>query len=320
MKVLVTGGAGFIGSHACERFLRDGHQVLAVDDLSTGKLENLADVLDQEPFRFTEMDIVAAEFREVVAAFRPDVVVHLAAQMDVRKSVADPLADARVNVLGTVQLLTAASQCGTERIVFASSGGTVYGEPDAVPVPETAPLRPLSPYGAAKVAGEAYVSAFARLYGMQYCTLVLGNVFGPRQDPHGEAGVVAIFARALLSGAPSRIFGGGTSIRDYVHVEDVVEALWRAAEGMGDGQRVNIGSGRGTSIRELHTTIARVVGARDEPDFAPVRLGELERIVLDVSAAQAAMGWSPRISLEEGLVGTVRWICDTRQGYRVESL
>lgn len=308
MRILVTGGAGFIGSHLCQRFLREGHDVHAVDDLSTGTFDNIQDVAENERFSFTEIDIVSEAFTQFVTALRPEVVVHLAAQMDVRKSVADPLADARVNVLGTVRLLAAASQCAAARIVFASSGGTVYGEPDMVPVRETAPLRPLSPYGAAKVAGEAYVSAFAGLYGMQYCTLALGNVFGPRQDPHGEAGVVAIFAKAMLSGAPTRIYGDGNAVRDYVHVDDVVKALWQAAIGRGDGQRFNVGTGRGTSVRELHTAIARVVGVPDEPVMLPRRTGELDRIVLDVTAAKSGLRWSPAVSLEDGLIGTVDWL------------
>jgi UDP-glucose 4-epimerase len=185
VRVLVTGGAGFIGSHTSERLLAAGHEVCAVDDLSTGKLANLASCQDSSQFRFVEMDIVDERFTHLVENLRPETLVHLAAQMDVRKSVADPLADARVNVLGTVRALDAMSCAGTFRVVFASSGGTVYGESERTPVREDAPLRPLSPYGAAKVAGEAYVAAFAGLYGFAYCTLALGNVFGPRQDPHG---------------------------------------------------------------------------------------------------------------------------------------
>lgn len=225
--------------------------------------------------------------------------------MDVRKSVADPLADARVNVLGTLQLLTAATQCGTARIVFASSGGTVYGEPDSVPVSETAPLRPLSPYGAAKVAGEAYVSAFAGLHGMQYCTLALGNVFGPRQDPHGEAGVVAIFARGLLTGTATRIYGDGSAMRDYVYVGDVVDAIDRAAAGHGSDSRWNVGTGRGTSVRDLHAALARIIGTQDSPLMCASRTGELRHIVLDVSAAREGLGWEPRTPLEVGLRATV---------------
>jgi UDP-glucose 4-epimerase len=308
MRALVTGGAGFIGSHTCERLLESGHEVVAADDLSTGKLANLA-VCEQSPaFRFVEVDIVDEAFGQLVEQVRPEVVIHLAAQMDVRKSVADPLADARVNVLGTVRTLDAVSRAGTSRVVFASSGGTVYGEPVHTPVPEDAPLRPLSPYGAAKVAGEAYVAAFAALYGFAHCSLALGNVFGPRQDPHGEAGVVSIFASAMLRGQPTKIYGDGTAIRDYVHVHDVSAALVLAAEGRGDGHRLNIGSGRGTSVRSLHTSLAAIAGADDAPVFMPARTGELQRIVLDVEAAGRTLGWSPSIGFDDGLKQTVDWV------------
>jgi UDP-glucose 4-epimerase len=307
VKVLVTGAAGFIGSHTCEQLLTAGHQVFGVDDFSTGRRTNLAEALAYDGFQLADLDIVHASFADHVRAVRPEVIVHLAAQMDVRKSVADPLADARVNVLGTVQLLAAAKDAGTSRVVFSSSGGTVYGEPDELPVREDAPLRPVSPYGAAKVAGEVYVSAFAGLYGLQFCTLALGNVYGPRQDPHGEAGVVAIFARRLLAGAPTTIYGDGGAVRDYVYVDDVVRALELAAAGRGDGRRFNVGTGLGTTVRELHALLADSTGAVDEPGHAPPRTGELDRVVLDVQAAKD-MGWSPDTSLKEGLARTVAWI------------
>lgn len=310
MKVLVTGAAGFIGSHTCERLVDAGHSVCGVDDLSTGRRENLASLSSDPRFRLEIVDIVEPDLRVLVAEERPDVVVHLAAQMDVRKSVADPLADARTNVLGTVNVLTAATSAGTARVVFSSSGGTVYGEPTAAQVSEEAPLQPLSPYGAAKVAGEAYVSAFCRLYGLRYCTLALGNVYGPRQDPHGEAGVVSIFAGALAQGAPTWIYGDGSAVRDYVFITDVVEAIERAVAGAGDGTRLNVGTGRGTSVRELHTLIAGVLGAPDRPGYRPARTGELQHVVLDVGAAGRRMGWYPRTGLEEGLARTVEWLRD----------
>lgn len=308
MKVLVTGAAGFIGSHTCERLLRAGHDVTGIDDLSTGTLDNLSGPLHSEGFRLAQLDIVSAEAADLVRTTRPDVLVHLAAQMDVRKSVADPLADARVNVLGTVQVLTAAAQAGTTRIVFASSGGTVYGEPGASPVPEDAALSPLSPYGAAKVSGEAYVAAFGGLYGLSTCSLALANVYGPRQDPRGEAGVVAIFARALLSGRTTRIFGDGDAVRDYVYVDDVVGAIGLAVDGAGDGERINIGTGVGTSVRALHSLLAAAAGTEDQPLLAPPRAGELRHVVLDVSKAERVMGWAPEVRLEEGLAATLRWV------------
>ena len=301
MKVLVTGAAGFIGSHACDRLLHQGHEVWGVDDLSTGRLANLRDADGSPSFRFHELDVVGDAFAHVLCDVQPDVVVHLAAQMDVRKSVADPLADSRVNVLGTVRVLDAVQRAGKARVVFASSGGTVYGEPASVPVAEDAPLQPVAPYGAAKVAGEAYVGAYARLYGLPTCILALGNVYGPRQDPHGEAGVVAIFLRAMLSGGPTKIFGDGTSTRDYVYVDDVVEAIVQAAHGSGDGGRYNVGSGIGTQVRELHRMLAEIAEAPDEPTFEAPRTGELQRIVLDPTRASQDLGWTPRTALIDGL-------------------
>ena len=301
MKLLVTGAAGFIGSHVSDRLLREGHDVWGVDDLSTGRASNLSAAERCPSFRFHELDIVGDQLAQLVAEVQPDVVLHLAAQMDVRKSVADPLADSRVNVLGTVRVLDAVQRTGRARVVFASSGGTVYGEPVNVPVPEDAPLQPVAPYGAAKVAGEAYIGAYARLYGLPTCILRLGNVYGPRQDPHGEAGVVAIFLQAMLAGAATKIFGDGTSTRDYVYVDDVVDAVVRAAEGAGDGGRYNVGSGVGTEVRALHRRIASIVGVADEPLFEAPRTGELQRIVLDATAARDDLGWTPLTALDDGL-------------------
>ena len=312
MKVLVTGAAGFIGSHTCERMVDSGHEVWGVDDLSTGRTENLSDLSSAGAFHFEELDIVEPRFFELVERTRPEVVVHLAAQMDVRKSVADPLADARTNVLGTVNVLSAMSRSGTARIVFSSSGGTVYGEPESCPVREDAPLVPLSPYGAAKVAGEVYVSAFAGLYGFAYCNLALGNVYGPRQDPHGEAGVVAIFGRALLAGEPTWIYGDGSAVRDYVYIDDVVDAIELAAGGSADGRRLNVGTGVGTTVKELHSLLAAAAGAADSPGYRASRTGELQQIVLDVEGAKDSMGWVPSTALDDGLARTLKWISTSR--------
>lgn len=304
--VVVTGGAGFIGSHLVDRLLVDGHEVLVVDDLSTGRREQVA-----TGCRFEEMDITSPDLLPLVEGFRPEVVLHLAAQMDVRRSVADPLHDTRTNVLGTVNLLTAAACSGVRKVVFASSGGTVYGEPDVLPVREDAPVRPASPYGAAKAAGETYTAAFGRLFGFTWTSLRLGNVYGPHQDPHGEAGVVAIFGTAMLEQRQTMVFGDGSSSRDYVHVDDVVEAFVACLDARTDGAVLNVGTGRPTSVRELHTLMAKACGAADGPEHREPRLGELQHIALDSAALRARTGWEPRVDLHEGLAGTLAWISDT---------
>jgi UDP-glucose 4-epimerase len=311
VRLLVTGGAGFIGSHLVDRLVADGHDVTVVDDLSTGRRERVA-----EGCRFVELDITAPDLLGVFEGVQPELVLHLAAQMDVRKSVTDPLHDSRTNVLGTVNVLAGAARCGARKVVFASSGGTVYGEPDELPVPETAPLRPASPYGAAKVAGESYVAAFGRLHGFAWTSLRLGNVFGPRQDPHGEAGVVAIFGTAMLEGRQTLIFGDGTSSRDYVHVDDVVEAFTACLDDRTDGGVYNVGTGVSTTVRDLHTLMAKACGAADAPEHREPRLGELQRIALESSALTTATGWGPRVDLETGLPGTVEWIARSLRGDR----
>jgi UDP-glucose 4-epimerase len=308
VRVVVTGAAGFIGSHLCDRLVADGHRVTGLDDLSTGKLANLASARKNKLFGFSNVDITRPELVDVFGKEQPDVVLHLAAQMDVRKSVADPLHDTRTNVLGTVNVLDACVRNGVPRVVFASSGGTVYGEPPKLPASERMALHPSSPYGSAKAAGETYVAAYQRLHGLAGCSLRLGNVYGPRQDPHGEAGVVSIFAGALAKGQATKVFGDGTSSRDYVYVDDVVDAFVRCLGGKGDGRRLNIGSGAGTTVRQLHTLVARAVGSADAPDFAPARPGELQAITLDVGQARRALGWEPVVGLEQGLAQTVDWV------------
>jgi UDP-glucose 4-epimerase len=288
MRLLVSGGAGFIGSHLVDRLVADGHTVWAVDDLSTGRLANLASALESEHCHFVEMDVASPDLVGLVAEAHPDVVLHLAAQMDVRKSVAAPLHDTRVNVLGTVNLLTAAVRAGARKLVFASSGGTVYG--------------------AAKVAGEMYVAAFGRLHGIAWTSLRLGNVYGPRQDPHGEAGVVAIFGRAMLAGRKTVIFGDGTSSRDYVYVDDVVDAFVRSVAESSDGQIFNVGTGQSTGIRALHSPVAAATGVADEPTSEPERLGELQHIALNSVRLTATTGWTASTALEAGLGRTVAWI------------
>jgi UDP-glucose 4-epimerase len=310
---MVTGAAGFIGSHVADRMLADGHEVVALDDLSGGKLENLADaraVNADRPgaFSFRTFDITDESLADLVAAERPEVICHLAAQIDVRISVADPLKDARLNVLGTVNVCEAARKAGVRKVVFTSSGGSVYGSPANLPVSERTQPDPESQYAASKTCGEVYLATYAHLYGLQWTSLRLGNVYGPRQDPHGEAGVVAIFSTAMLSGRPARIFGDGTSTRDYVYVADVADAFARAAGDAANGRRLNVGTSRQCTVRELHTLVAKAAGAPDEPIMAEPRLGELQAIALDVTAARQALGWEPRTTLEDGIPETVDFI------------
>jgi UDP-glucose 4-epimerase len=310
MRTLVTGGSGFIGSAVVDRLAGAGHEVTVVDDLSTGRLENLTDALASGRVELAEVDLAGPDLAAVVAAARPEVVYHLAAQIDVRRSVADPLHDARVNVLGTIALATAALEAGCRRLVFASSGGTVYGEPDpgALPIDESYPPRTTNPYGVSKRSAEDYLAALADLHGLEPVSLRLGNVYGPRQDPHGEAGVVAIFCNRLLAGEPVTIFGDGRQTRDYVFVEDVVDAFVAGGEHPdAPGARLNIGTGVETSVLKLYDALRAVAGFGDEPAFAPARPGELARIALDCAAARRVLGWVPKADLAAGLARTWAW-------------
>lgn len=309
MRILVTGAAGFIGSTVCDVLLADGHEVIGLDDLSHGKLENLAAARAGDGFSFEQFDVTDAGLTALMERVRPEVVCHLAAQIDVRVSVADPQLDLRLNVAGTVNLLEAARQAGVRKVVFTSSGGSIYGTPEVLPVDETAPVRPESQYAAGKAAGELYLNVYSALYGIAWTSLALANVYGPRQDPHGEAGVVAIFGTRLLRGATTKIFGDGTATRDYVHVADVADAFRRAVQpGSGDGMRFNIGTGRQTDVRELHSLIAATAGAADDPEMAEPRAGELQAIALDAGRAQRELGWSVQWQIEDGLAQTVDWL------------
>lgn len=301
VRVLVTGGAGFIGSTLVDHLLATGHQVHVVDDLSRGNLENLADASVSPDFGFHEVDINDGAFADVCVQAQPEVVCHLAAQIDVRRSVADPVEDARQNVLGTINVAEGARKAGARKIVFASSGGSIYGTPDELPVTESAPVNPLSPYAVSKVSGELYLNAFRQLYGLECTHLALANVYGPRQDPHGEAGVIAIFARTLLSGGRAKIFGDGGNTRDYVYVGDVAAAFSAAMGSSGNGRRFNIGTGVQTSDRELHRLVAAAVGVPDEPEMAPARLGDLRASALDASLAAAELGWKAQTPIVEGV-------------------
>ena len=307
MRALVTGASGFIGSTLVDRLLADGHTVIGVDDLSTGRLGNLDGARAAARFDFVEADIVTADLIGLLGDIRPQVVFHLAAQIDVRRSVADPEFDATVNAVGTVRLAEAARRAGVGRIVNTSSGGSIYGVPSVHPTPESVPVDPASPYAASKVAAEVYLNSFRHLYGLDCTHIAPANVYGPRQDPHGEAGVVAIFSQALLAGEPTTVFGDGGNTRDYVYVDDVVDAFVLAAGVEGGGRRFNIGTGVQTSDRELHTVVAAAVGVADEPRFAPARLGDLRDSCLDSAAARAALGWRPAVALEEGVRRTVEY-------------
>ncbi|HKG44951.1 MAG TPA: NAD-dependent epimerase/dehydratase family protein [Gaiellaceae bacterium] len=291
MRAVVTGGAGFIGSHVVEALLARGDEVTVVDDLSNGKRENVP-----AGTRLLETDIrdgVSRIFDEA----RPELCVHLAAQVDVRVSVERPDHDASVNVLGTIAVLEAAREHETQ-VVFSSTGGAIYGECDE-PAGEDAERRPLAPYGVSKLAGEEYLAAYNRLYGARHVALRYGNVYGPRQDPHGEAGVVAIFLGRLAAGEPARIFGDGSQTRDYVYAGDVARATLAAAGH--EGGVFNVGTGIETSVVELYELCRRVAGSAVEAEQAPARLGELQRSVLDVSRAERELGWRPEVPLEDGL-------------------
>lgn len=307
-RVLVTGGAGFIGSRLVDALITDGCAVTVVDDLSTGKLANLVDAR-ADGAAFHRLDIARDDVAGLVELARPQVVVHLAAQMDVRHSVVDPLHDATVNVLGTVRLLEACRHQEVDKVVFATSGGCVYGEPAVgeLPVAEDHPGHPESPYGASKRSVEEYLHTYESLCGLEWTSLALGNVYGPRQDPWGEAGVVSIFGGRMLDDQPVTIYGDGGQTRDFVFVDDVVDAF-RAAMTSGHGMRLNVGTGQQTSVRELHAALAAVTGARRPPVYAAERVGELRHIALDAQRAATELGWKPSTSLHEGLTATVEWL------------
>lgn len=301
MKVLVSGGAGFIGSHVCDGFLGAGHQVVALDNLSSGRKENLAPQVT-----LVVEDIRSAAAAELVRRERPDVLCHLAAQMDVRRSVADPRFDADSNILGFLNLLEAARTAGVGKVVFSSTGGAIYGEQDVFPAPEGHATRPLSPYGVSKAAGELYLGYYRAQYGLKSVSLRYANVYGPRQNSHGEAGVVAIFSERLLLGQPCTIFGSGKQTRDFVYVEDVVRANLLAVEKAAEGP-INIGTGLETDITRLHALLAEAAGRPGPALYAAAKPGEQMRSCLDATLASRALGWSPSVSLPEGVARTVAW-------------
>jgi len=310
--VVVTGGAGFIGSHLAERFLREGWAVHVVDNLVSGKRENLpADAT------FHELDIRDAKAAELIASVEPDVVAHLAAQMDVRRSVEDPMYDASVNVIGTLNLLESVRKHSPRtRVVFASTGGALYGDNTTPPNFEDFKKDPESPYAVSKLTAEYYLAYYGRVHGLDTAATRFGNVYGPRQDPHGEAGVVAIFCGRILQGRALTIYGNGLQTRDYVYVGDVAEAMYYAATkplppvGLLDARGFNIGTGIGTSVVDLAKVLLEEAGTTVPIEFAPKRPGEAQESFLDVSKAERFLGWKPRVSLREGLAQSFRWAAD----------
>jgi len=299
MRILVTGGAGFIGSHVVDSFIEAGHEVTILDDLSTGKRSNL-----NPRAVFREMDLRSPELAGLFEEERPEIVSHHAAQVDVRRSVSDPVLDADVNVLGSLNLLECCRLHGVRKVIYASSGGAVYGEPEVLPCDEDHPIRPLAPYGASKYVVERYLYLYQELYGIDYTTLRYGNVYGPRQDPYGEAGVVAIFADRMLREEPPTIHGSGEQERDFVYVEDCARANLLAL-GQGSGGVFNLGSGRGTSVNRIYELLKAITAYEGDAIHGPPKAGETFRIYLDASRARDDLGWQPTIGLERGLTRTV---------------
>jgi UDP-glucose 4-epimerase len=314
VRALVTGGAGFVASHLVDRLLAEGHDVDAVDDLSTGSLANLADARSDSSRRFTfhRLDLRLPDVIDLIRRREPEVVFHLAAQASVSVSVAQPVFDAEVNVVGSLHVCQGALAAGTRKVVFASSGGAIYGPVDELPVREGHPMRPISPYGVAKKAVGDYLHYFREVHGLEYTAIAPSNIYGPRQDPFGEAGVVAIFAERLLAAERPTIFGTGEQTRDYVFVDDVVDAFVRAAD-RGDGLLVNVGTGVETSVQQLYDTMAAILGVEDPALYGPPRPGDVMRSAVDPGRAEIHLGWTPFTSLPDGLRATVEWMRVSRE-------
>jgi UDP-glucose 4-epimerase len=305
MKVLVTGGAGFIGSHVVDVYLDHGLEVVIIDDLSTGRESNL-----NPAAKFYKLDIRSPEIADVFDMEKPDYVNHHAAQMDVRRSVADPLFDADVNVRGSLNLIENARKHQVKRFVYISTGGAVYGEPEYLPCDEEHPVNPICPYGASKHTVEHYLFMYQVNYGLEYTVLRYPNVYGPRQDPYGEAGVVAIFTGQMLANLPVIINGDGEQERDFVFVKDCARANLLALTEKDSSGIFNLGFSRGTSVNDIFHGLARVIGYQHEPNHGPAKLGETRKIYLDASKANRQLGWFPEITLEEGLKATVEYFKD----------
>jgi UDP-glucose 4-epimerase len=306
MRILVTGGAGFIASHIAERFIGLGHEVTVLDNLSTGRRENVP-----SGARLVEMDLSSPDLPGFVADLKPEIVDHHAAHADVHQSMTDPAHDARVNVVGTLGLVHASYEAGVRKFILASTGGAIYGDPDVVPCDESHPVQPLSPYGASKVADEVYLATYNRVYGTEYTILRYANIYGPRQHPYTEEGqVVALFARLMLEGRQPTIFGDGEQGRDFVYVGDVVDANVRALDA-GSGRTFNVGTGSLLTVNDLYRRLAAITGYPEPPKYAPARPGEVFRIALDASRLRTELGWEPKTTLDTGLAATVNWIRET---------
>jgi UDP-glucose 4-epimerase len=308
--VLVTGGAGFIGSNLADRLLAEDQRVVAVDDLSTGRIANLGEARGYgKAYTFFNMDVRADGLLPLFERHKPEVVFHLAAQAGVRPSLEDPVLDASVNLMGTLNVIECAIKVGVRKVIYAASGGTIYGEPRRIPAKESAAQgsHPLSPYGISKKAALDYLSFYQRFRGLDYTACALANVYGPRQDPVGEAGVVSIFASKMLTGEAPAIFGDGNQTRDYVFIDDVVHAFVQAID-RGSGKLVNIGTGLETSVNGLYRLLADIIGFDGEPQYGPLPPGELRRIALDISAASSVLAWKPWTHLEDGLAETVAFL------------
>jgi len=302
LRILVTGGAGFIGSNVADRFVELGHEVAVFDDLSSGFREFVP-----ARAKFFQGDLAdASAVDRVVAEFQPEIVDHHAAQIDVRKSVTDPVWDARVNILGTIGLLQACTRHGVRKVVYASTGGALYGEGHQLPATEAHPVNPESPYGASKHTVEHYLYLWKLLHGLDYTVLRYPNVYGPRQNPHGEAGVNAIFIGLMLQGKRPHIFGDGTAVRDYLFVSDVVDANVTALE-TGSGEMLNLGTGIGTSVNDIVRELKLILGFSEDAIYDAARPGEVQRIYLDASRAKRVLGWSPQVEFSDGLRRTVEW-------------
>lgn len=302
MKILVTGGAGFIGSHVVDGYINLGHDVVIVDNLRTGFRHNV-----NAKATFVELDIRSPKLDEVFVTEKPDVVGHFAAQMDVRQSLEDPLFDADCNVLGTINLLECCVRHNVKKVIYASTGGAIYGEPDSLPADEGYPTNPLSHYGLSKFVAEEYIRLYRRIYNLDYTILRFPNVYGPRQNPHGEAGVCAILVALMLEGKTPTLFGHGEPLRDYVYVGDIAKANILALD-KGSGEIINLGSGKGTSVRELYDILADYLGFNAEPVLKPLRPGEVERIFITGTKAKEILGWTPGVDIATGLRLTADYI------------